>query len=144
MAKLGRYSADRKKIEALSAAKTVEVADCGTVFIVAQAAGAAYDIALPTPAAAGKGWWCKFILGTAAAKNVTITGAANSINSVELGALAGDADTLNNPGNTITFIGTDGARTNEVGDQVELVSDGSAWYALCASGLDGGITVADV
>ena len=33
MAKSGRYSADRKKIEVLTAAKTVEVHDCGTVFM---------------------------------------------------------------------------------------------------------------
>jgi len=142
MAKLGRYSADRKKVETVSAAKTVSVAECGTIFMLTMSAAAAFEIALPTPAAAGAGWWCKFIVGTAAAKNITITGAANSINAVELGALSGDADSLANPGNTITIIGTDGVRSaNQVGDQVELVTDGTAWYALIASPVDDMITI---
>ena len=39
MSKLGRYSADRKKIETLTADKTVEVSDCGTLFILNLATG---------------------------------------------------------------------------------------------------------
>ena len=32
MAKLGRYAAQRRKVEAITDDKTVEVADCGTLF----------------------------------------------------------------------------------------------------------------
>ena len=145
MAKSGRAFADRKKIEAVSAAKTIEVHDCGTIFMVTQSAAATYQLTLPSASSAGKGWWCKFVIATAAAKTVTILGEANSIHGVELGALAGDADTLADPGNTITFLGTDGARSaGQVGDQVEIFTDGSVWYALCAAGVDGLITITDV
>ena len=59
MSKIGRYSADRKKIESISttAGKTVTVADCGTVFSVS----AQCTLDLPTSADAGAGWWCKVV-----------------------------------------------------------------------------------
>ena len=65
MSKLGRYSADRKKIENLDAAKTVLVADCGTIFMVTDSGDAGYTVTLPAPATAGKGWWAKFVVNSA-------------------------------------------------------------------------------
>ena len=64
MSKLGRYSADRKKIESVTGtSKTIAVADCGTAFIMATpGASGACTYTLPAPATAGKGWWCKFIV----------------------------------------------------------------------------------
>ena len=56
MSKIGRYSADRKKIEALTASKTATVADCGTVFTAV--GDAAVVLTLPAIADAGNGWWC--------------------------------------------------------------------------------------
>ena len=55
MSKLGRYSANRIKIEELTASKTVTVADCGTLFMVNPAADT--TLTLPSAADAGKGWW---------------------------------------------------------------------------------------
>ena len=40
MSKLGRYSADRKKIDTIGAATTLTVADCGTIFMVSSFTGA--------------------------------------------------------------------------------------------------------
>ena len=57
MAKLGRYAANRFKIEAVSADKTVEVSDCGTMFVVAGGTG----LTLPTATDAGKGWWIRIV-----------------------------------------------------------------------------------
>ena len=51
MAKLGRYSADRKKIKALTASHTATVAECGTIFTTASASGA-ITVTLPSPSAA--------------------------------------------------------------------------------------------
>jgi hypothetical protein len=63
MSKLGRYSADRKKIKVLTGAHTVTVAECGTIFGLASSSSGAYTVTLPKLAKAGAGWWCKFIAG---------------------------------------------------------------------------------
>ena len=140
MAKLGRYSADRKKIESLTAAKTVEVADCGTIFTLNLAAGAA--VTLPDASSAGKGWWCKFILAT---KN---TGGAWTID-----ASSGDGNNMyglvvdSSGGNEDEHGGTVGdqlsftANTGEIGCQAELVSDGTSWFVIAHSNVTGAITV---
>ena len=47
----------RKRVSAISAAKTVEVAECGTVFMVTNASGGEYDVTLPTAANAGAHIW---------------------------------------------------------------------------------------
>jgi len=139
MAKSGRYSADRKKIESLTADKTVEVSDCGTIFILNLAAGG--TVTLPDASAAGNGWWAKFVLGT---KN---TGGAWNID-----ATAGDGDNMHNivldeaGGNEDSHGGTAGdriiftANTGEIGCQVELVTDGSKWYGISTSNATGAIT----
>jgi len=68
MAKLGRYSAQRRKVEAIDASgadatKTVEVHDCGTLFAI----DATNDVTITMPSigSAGNGWWCEFLLKTA-------------------------------------------------------------------------------
>ena len=139
MSKSGRYSADRKKIENLTGAKTVEVHDCGTVFTLNAAGGG--NVTLPNAATAGKGWWCKFILGT---KN---TGGAWNIN-----ATTADGDNMHNivvdeaGGNEDSHGGTAGDQviftqnTGEIGCQVEVVTDGSKWYCLSHSNATGAIT----
>ena len=60
MAKLGRYSANRIKIEELTASKTVEVADCGTLFVVNPTADT--TLTLPSATNAGKGWWIEVMI----------------------------------------------------------------------------------
>ena len=89
MAKLGRYSAQRRKVEAIDAgsadaAKTVEVSDCGTLFAI----DATNDvvITLPAIAAAGNGWWCEFLLKTAVASGKSVV--------INLAAADGNTDAL--------------------------------------------------
>tara|TARA_Y100000310_G_C20511388_1_gene729052 strand:+ start:201 stop:665 length:465 start_codon:yes stop_codon:yes gene_type:complete len=67
MSKLGRYSADRKKITALTTTATeIQPGACGTIFMLD---GTDYSDtmvhSLPHPSEAGAGWWCKFIVKTA-------------------------------------------------------------------------------
>ena len=50
MAKLGRYSADRKKIQSLTGAHTVTVPECGTIFVLNLAGGG--TVTLPNASAA--------------------------------------------------------------------------------------------
>ena len=60
MSKLGRYSADRKKIETLNSDVTLKEADCGTIFGLLSGSSA-FTVTLPPLADAGRGWWCKFV-----------------------------------------------------------------------------------
>ena len=90
MAKLGRYAAQRRKVETLgTTGKTITVADCGTEFLVVQNGAAAITHTLPSVAAAGQGWWCAFTLKTAVANadaDVVIASAdGNVISGVEVG-----------------------------------------------------------
>jgi len=128
MAKSGRYSADRKKIQAVAAAETlvVEVADCGTVFTLAGGAGVS-AITLPAVDEAGAGWWCKFVLladkGTGA---VTISAeTAGTMIASSYGGL-GDADASANvesnaAADSIAFV----ASKALAGDTVEVICTGS-------------------
>jgi hypothetical protein len=135
MAKLGRYSADRKKIEVLTAAKTVSVAECGTIFTLNLAGG--FAATLPKVADAGNGWWCKFIVKAApSGGSYTISGSLGEADTVFHGVSAFSsgsavnvpltlADTTNGTGEGIVTI-TDGLAKQ--GDQVEIVCDGSNYY----------------
>ena len=134
MSKSGRYSADRKKIATVSAAKTVEVAECGTVFMVGDINA---TITLPDAATAGPGWWCKFILSAdLSAGDVVVTPAGSD--TVELvSATAADGAAMDVTGTgQVEFI--NGAATK--GDQLEILTDGTSWYALgmaaAATGID--------
>ena len=134
MAKLGRYSADRKKVESLTADKTVEASDCGTIFVVNLATGGV-DVTLPSVASAGKGWWIKVLCGT------TVTGTANhtivedtssdtnvlitQINELETDT--GDDGPSSTGHSTITF-NNSGSPKMTKGDFVEIVCDGTNFY----------------
>jgi len=60
MSKLGRYSANRIKIQEKTASFTVEVNDCGTLFVIDPAADTL--VTMPTAAACGKGWWVEVMV----------------------------------------------------------------------------------
>lgn len=137
MSKLGRYSADRKKVETLSASKTVTVADCGTLFILSADQVTA---SLPNASDAGKGWWAKFIMTADIADGVAIAATAgdgDNIHGVGLATSGSDDQAGRQPDGTnaqatheaggvdlITF-----HSASSCGDQVELVCDGTNWYA---------------
>ena len=135
MAKLGRYSAQRKKVQALGAtATTIKVADCGTEFTFTQ--GAAVDHTLPAVADAGAGWWATFTLITAASNAVDIVSAdtGNIILCAVDGAGAVGAQS-GTPSDKITF--ASGAAV--AGDHVYIWTDGSNWYARSISQANDGI-----
>jgi len=135
MSKNGRYSADRKKVEALTANKTVEVSDCGTIFTAV--GDAAITLSLPNIADAGPGWWCKVVKTGAAAGGEDITISATSgdgstpIMGVEASATPAVMD-----GDDIVI-----ANAANKGTQVELVCDGTNWIALGHGALAAAITI---
>jgi hypothetical protein len=135
MSKLGRYSADRKKIEALTASKNATVADCGTVFTAV--GDAAVVLTLPAIAAAGNGWWCKLAKVGAASGGQTITLAAHAddgltpmkgVESSNAGlALSGDDAVM--------------ADLAAAGAQMEVICDGTLWILLAHGVAEGDITI---
>tara|TARA_Y100001963_G_scaffold155521_1_gene246955 strand:- start:3162 stop:3572 length:411 start_codon:yes stop_codon:yes gene_type:complete len=135
MAKLGRYSSDRKKITALTASTSASVAKCGTVFTAV--GDAAVVLTLPTIADAGKGWWCKLVKSGAASGGATIT-------------LAAHADDGSTPmkgieaSNTCTALSGDDlviADAAAPGCQAEAVCDGDRWIILAHGVAAGDITI---
>ena len=143
MSKLGRYSADRKKVQSLTAAYTVTQADCGTIFMLNLAAG--FTVTLPSVATAGKGWWCKFIVGTNCTSNdYIITEATASDTNVlvsqvnELEVDTSDDGPSSTGHTTITLPNA----TDTVGDMVEVICDGTNFYCHGQTKLDGGIALA--
>lgn len=118
MAKLGRYAAQRQKVESITASKTVTVADCGTNFMV-DSAGATV-LTLPTAAAAGAGWWIRVVLTDEPATSVKVTAAAGELKGLVVAADGLDQSdanasyTIDNSGN--------------IGDWLEVLCDGSSMY----------------
>ena len=148
MAKLGRYSADRKKVKSITAgtSNTVTVANCGTIFSVA--AGSATYLTLPSVADAGKGWWCKVVKNTAAGGGIITVYSSGGSSS---GATAGE-DILHggaSVGDTSSraYAGTSGtagdlvsiAAAATLGDWVEFWCDGTYMYWFGSSAIDAGI-----
>ena len=117
MSKSGRYSADRKKIEALSASKTVEVHDCGTCFTAA----GGITITLPSAANAGKGWWIRIAKSNSGgAITVSMASGSEVLDGV---AIDGNANVELDDEFTIHANAQKGA-------WVEIWCDGSEWYAF--------------
>ena len=149
MSKLGRYSADRKKVEELSADKTVEVAECGTIFMLASGS-ADYSVTLPTVADAGQGWWAKFVLKTTNASNtdqVDIKQSTSDSNEiVNVTVLCGDqSDEV--VGSGPVQIAADGVTFDisacVAGDTVELFTNGTKWYGQAITSGSAGVVKFD-
>jgi len=124
MSKLGRYSADRKKVATLTNAvsTTGTAAQCGTVFIATGASGTTTYV-LPAIADAGAGWWCKVIKSAAAGGGGTIV----------VGAHADDGDNaMKGIESSLTSVAYDGdditlADGTDPGASIECICDGSQW-----------------
>ena len=132
MAKLGRYSADRKKIGAIAAATTVEASQCGTIFMVTSNS---YTITMPSVADAGEGWWCKFIVGADIATGQIVIDLAGSDTLAFAAAAAEDGGAVDVAGTAqIELVHTKAKK----GDQIEFICDGSQWYVIGIATLDEG------
>jgi len=146
MAKSGRYSADRKKIQAVGAAEalTVEVHDCGTIFTCAGGNGVS-AITLPSVDAAGEGWWCKFVLlannGTGA---ITISAATTgTMIGSNYGGLGDSTNAANVESNAAADSVAYVASKALAGDTIEIICTGSKMLVQSFSADDDkGITLA--
>tara|TARA_A100001391_G_scaffold183867_1_gene151414 strand:- start:79 stop:507 length:429 start_codon:yes stop_codon:yes gene_type:complete len=113
-----------KKWEIINAAKTLSSEDSGKCFGVEQ--DSAYEITLPKAADAGAGWNAKFVLSQVASNAVTIANntAEDTIVGMTVGADGSAGSSAESAVDEIVFIS--GA---QLGDTVELVCDGTYYYA---------------
>ena len=129
----------RKKLEALTAAATLVKADSGTIYTLGTAGG--FDVALPNAAAAQAGWYARFVVKVAPTTAYTISATAgdgdNMYGSVQ-GSEGGAGDLTNGTGtDVLTFV----ANKAQIGDFIELYTDGTNWYAECQCEQDDAITL---
>lgn len=112
------------KWEVISAARTLTAEDSGKVFGVEQ--DSAYTVTLPLASDAGAGWNAKFIVSQVAANKVTIANntAEDTIVGMTVGADGGAGSSAESAVDEIGIIS--GA---QLGDTVELVCDGTYFYA---------------
>jgi hypothetical protein len=131
MSKLGRYSAQRRKVEALTASYTITKADCGTIFVVDPAATT--NITMPSPSDAGAGWWCQIILAESDGaadedldQKVNISFDGERLYGQTFGS-DGDTGTQAIFGSNHDWINVSVDASS--GDAVDIVCDGSSWFA---------------
>ena len=136
MSKVGRYSAQRRKVKDLgTTATTITAAQCGTEFLINQNGTANITHTLPNVADAQQGWWCAFTLATAVAHNdadVTIAAEGTIVHGVE----GGDA---NAPLAGVTNVLVEGNAAAK-GTRVEYWTDGAAWFVTTLASTDTAIT----
>ena len=137
MSKLGRYSAQRRKVE-VAATKTVTKADCGTMFTCGAATA---TMTLPTVAEAGAGWWAEFWVndntaattivspGTDLMYGFAIVGVDNQA-TFEIAAVAAGGETI-----VLTTAAV-------LGDHVRIWCDGTNYFWEGQSQILTGITFA--
>ena len=139
MAKLGRYSADRKKVATLTnAATTTGVeAQCGTVFIATGASGATTYV-LPAIATAKAGWWCKVIKSGAAGAGGTIVVSAHANDgATPMVGIESSLTSVAITGDDITL-----ADGTDPGALVEVICDGSQWLVHAVASTAADVTIA--
>ena len=127
MAKLGRYSANKYKTRSVSSDTTLDKNDCGKIVFVS----ATCTITLPNAATAGAGWWCRIVKTSGAASGAISITATSDLNGIGIdgsgvGVNLGDDCTIH----TDTTKGT----------TLEVVSDGSQWYAVGLASTANGFT----
>jgi len=134
----------RIRTEVLTAARSLNAeADCGKVFFLNLAGG--FTVTLPSIAAAGAGWNCKFVVKTAPTTAYIITELAasdtdkiitNGINELEVDT------TEDGPTNTGHTTVTLAANVAIAGDYVSFLCDGANWFCTGQTAADGGVTLA--
>lgn len=128
------------KPSVLTEARTLTDSDSGKTYFLNLAGG--FTVTLPTPRA---GVNFEFIVKTAPTTAYTI--ATNGASAIILGQVittdgnaATDPDVEKTGQSSITFV----ANTAVVGDSVELISDGTYWYANGYSSVWNAIGIGDV
>lgn len=126
-------------VEALTATRVLVAADSGKLLTLGTAGG--FDTKLPAPAAGLK---FTFVVKVAPTTAYTITTNGTTQNIIHGQVYTGDVNSATDPDLTngtavdvITFV----ANKAVIGDRVELVCDGTLWYAKAFATVFDGITL---
>ena len=137
-------SGDNKKVRIHTAAVTLGAEDSGKVHIFNSAT--AFTLTLPAVATAGSGWNAKFIIGTPPGSSThTISENTASDTNVIHGGFTESAHTdgttaASTAGTGVTTINFDASAIK--GDFVDVVCDGTSWYAFGLAQADATATFA--
>ena len=132
----GSSFALKKKVEFISAARTLDEDDSGKVFMCDSADGA-YSITLPTAATGQDGTYYKFIVWEETPSNAITIAAGSAIVSLVMKDAGGDASN-STAGTQVSniVIGTSAQR----GDYINMVSWSGEWVADCMSSINNAVT----
>lgn len=127
-----------REVEALTTTEVLVAADSGKLLTLGTAGG--FDTKLPAPAA---GLFFTFVVKVAPTTAYTITTNGTTQNIIHGQVYTGDVNSATDPDLTngtavdvITFV----ANKAVIGDRVELVCDGTLWYAKAYATVFDGIT----
>lgn len=132
-AELNQYCDESARNEVVTATNVILASESGKTFFLSSATE--FVSTLPAPAL---GLQFTFIVTAApsgASYTITTNSGANIIKGLQLSA-AGDAGDTGTADDTITFV--DGQAV--AGDRVDVISDGTYWYAYARSKLAAGVT----
>lgn len=119
--------------ETVTAAKTFTAADNGKVVFINNATG--FVQTLPAPVASFKITFINATANTSGNHTIVSASSANIIKGNQ-NSVAGDAGDFGTADDTISFV----ANQSVAGDKVELISDGTSWFAYAISKVAAGIT----
>lgn len=135
---------ERSTVTTLTAASSVSVVDSGKVFVLNSATE--FDTTLPTPSSAGSGWKCTFIVGAApSGAAYTVTAPSNVIHGLVVTADVGQTSPgtdASSTGGTAVDVITFADGVAAIGDRVELLCDGTSFFAKAYTTTYNGITLA--
>ena len=126
----------RKNVHDVDGAYTMTAEDSGKVFTLSSTAGAC-EITLLPAASLVKGWNCKLIVKEDTPTGVITVAAGSAIIDLVMKDLGGNASN-STAGTAVSniLIGT----AAKQGDYINLICDGSTYYAECLSSTDDSIT----
>mgnify|MGYP003131805218 CR=1 FL=1 len=127
---------NRRKVKKIANTSTIDVADCGTEFLISAMNAGAYTITLPTLANAGPGWHCtitNFDADASLGQVVTIAADSGDGSKIANNFLDDDVYASEEAGNDLKF-----AASSLKGEYMEIFTDGEFWYIRALSSVNGG------
>ena len=130
-------------VEALDAAKSLDVYDSGKIFMLDKNTG--FTVTLPAVADAGAGWWCKFIVKTVGTYIITEkTSDDTNVLVTQITELETDTedDQPSSTGHTTITMTAGMSPVITIGDTYTVVSNGTNYFIQGVTKLDGGAALA--
>lgn len=119
--------------ESVTTTNVLTAAESGSVFFLNSTTG--FVTTLPAPAAGLKFTFILTATLSSGSHTIVTNGSSNTIKGRQI-SVAGDAGDTGTADDTITFVNGDAV----IGDRVEVISDGTSWYAVAVTAVATGLT----